>query len=167
MGVLDISCWCVGCVLIIMIMWLSFQNSNSQILGSHAQTQGKIHHSSARGVHEDTEFDEEVKTEQNKKLLSDFSWDSAATKATEGWNIPTLDGAKAGQTIQSGRLEKPQIRPCRLPGIDSVGALRPRIKPIPAGDSCVSWGDSECRLSAIDSETGCFGDSPDCGIASR
>ena len=148
-------------------MWISFQNSQDhQSVGS--ANPGRLFHSTAKGMHNNVEFPEEQSDEdKQQKLINDFTWDESATKATESWNIPTLEGAKNGQNIQSGRLEKPQIRPCRLPGVDSVGALRPRIKPVPAGDACVSWGDSECRMSAIDNETGCFGNSPDCGIASR
>ena len=148
-------------------MWISCQDSDNDNIYSHPQTIGsnaRLHPNSANGQLADITFEENYVQDDN--LKSNFVWE-ADEGATDNWNIPTMDGAKKGQTIQSGRLEKPQIRPCRLPGIDSVGALRPQLKPITAGKACVSWGDSECRLGAIDDETGCFNDSPDCGIASR
>ena len=124
----------------------------------------RAHANAATGTHTSTTFPETYN--EDSADLDVFTWEAPAN-STDSWNIPTMQGAKKGQTIQSGRLEAPQIRPCRLPGVDTVGALRPALKAVAAGEACVSWGDSECRMNAINSETGCFGSSPDCGIASR
>ena len=163
---LDATCWCVGILLVLLIMWMTCENMKDhestprQTVGYNA----RAHANAATGQHTTTKFPESYGSESSN--LDAFTWEAPAN-STDSWNIPTMEGAKKGQTIQSGRLEPPQIRPCRLPGVDTVGALRPPLKPVTAGEACVSWGDSECRMNAINSETGCFGNSPDCGIASR
>ena len=164
MKLVDASCCCIGLMLIALIVIMCLQNSTGSYhrLGG---AQGRALHEG--GQHASSHSSEEEFAPRNEALGSHFSWDPAATKATDDWNVPSIEGAKKGQTTLAGRLGTVHIRPCRLPGIDTVSALRPPPKPVTMGKACVSWGDSECRMAAIDRDTGCLDESPSCGISSR
>ena len=172
MRIVDTSCWCVGlaliCLIIVMCMQTAAPGATRQLLGAMVPVARPLD-SGAEEVADarPREFTEGEFPERNEAFEASFTWDAMATKATDGWNIPSTDGAKRGQTVMGGRLGSVEIRPCRLPGIDAVSALRPPVKPITMGQACVSWGDSECRVAAIDRDTGCLDNAPNCGLSSR
>lgn len=169
MTLVDTSCWCVGVLLVAVIFAMLIQQQQQralrypQLVGAKDPKARAIHQG---GQHADSEFEPSY-SQGGDRLDENFTWDPMATKATDSWNIPSAEGAKKGQTVLGGRLTATQIRPCRLPGVDVVSAMRPALKPVTMGKACISWGDSECRVAAIDSASNCLDDSPNCGISSR
>eukprot|EP00965_Chrysotila_dentata_P262715 6214651-Pleurochrysis_carterae.AAC.1 len=76
---------------------------------------------------------------------SGFMW-QASEESVKGWSAPSKEAAGMGQILTCNRVLPMQIRCSSTPGMDTTGALRPKLAIPPVVCDPIPWHDTDRRL---------------------
>eukprot|EP00965_Chrysotila_dentata_P254805 6211993-Pleurochrysis_carterae.AAC.2 len=77
-----------------------------------------------------------------------FMW-QASDESVKGWSAPCKEAAGRGQILTCHRVLPMQIRCSSSPGMDTTGALRPKLATPPVMSDPIPWHDTDRRLISI------------------